>query len=170
MAWGKRGGKRGGKGKKGVARRKPAQRRSKYEVRESASLTDVQNLSNGTTNTAYSAYNVSLNSSVRAVAVSKGYQFYRIKRITYIIKPLMDTFVQAQQPQTQATVPYLYYMIDRAAQFASGFNISQLKAMGAKARRLDDRTLSFSYTPNVLTQTFDNTANSQEAVQYKLCP
>lgn len=161
-------GKRSGRGRKRAGKR--AARRSKYEVRESASLTDVQNLSNGTTNIAYSAYNVSLNSSARAVAVSKGYQYYRIKRITYVIKPLMDTFIQAGVPQTQATVPYLYYMIDRAKQFTSGFNVNQLKAMGAKARRLDEKTLTFSFTPSVLTETYDNTQNANTAVQYKLSP
>lgn len=168
---GKKGGKRGGKGR-GAARRKAGQRRNKYEVKELASLTEVQPAGGATScNQNYSSYNISLASLSRARDVAKGYQFYRIKRITYVLKPLMDTFVQGTgSPQTQATVPYLYYMIDRTRQFQSGFTLAQLKAMGAKGRRLDDKVLTFSYTPSVLTETFDNTANATTAAQYKLMP
>lgn len=154
-------------------RRKNVRRgRSKYEVKEVASLTEVQlPLGATTANQSYSSYNISLASCPRARDVAKGYQFYRIKRITYVIKPLMDTFVQGTgSPQTQATVPYLYYMVDRTRQFQAGFTLAQLKAMGAKARRLDDKILTFSYTPSVLTETFDNTANATTAAQYKLSP
>lgn len=164
---GKRGGKRGMRGKRS------APRRGKYEVPEVASLTEVQApVPTPLANQNYSTYNISLASCTRARDVAKGYQFYRIKRVTYVIKPLSDTFnAQALAPGgSAATVPYLYYMIDRTRLFQSGFTIDQLKAMGAKARRLDDKTLTFSYTPNVLSETYDNTANANGAVQYKLAP
>lgn len=164
---GKRGGKRGMKGKRSVPRR------SKYEVEEKGSLTEVQApIATPLANQNYSTYNISLASLTRARDVAKGYQYYRIKRITYVIKPLSDTFnAQTLAPGgSAATVPYLYYMIDRTRLFQGGFTIDQLKQMGAKARRLDDKTLTFSYTPSVLTETFDNTANANLAVQYKLMP
>lgn len=148
-------------------------RKSKYEVKEYASMTEVSApIPTPLTNQNYATYNISLASLTRARDVAKGYQFYRIKRITYLIKPLSDTFnAQGLAPGgSSATVPYLYYMIDRTRLFQNGFTIDQLKAMGAKARRLDDKTLSFSYTPNVLTDTYDNTANANLAVQYKLMP
>lgn len=157
------------KGKKGAK----GGRRSKYEVRENASLTEVQApIATPLANQNYSTYNISLASLTRARDVAKGYQYYRIKRITYVIKPLSDTFnAQGLAPGgSAATVPYLYYMIDRTRLFQGGFTIDQLKQMGAKARRLDDKTLTFSYTPSVLTETFDNTANANLAVQYKMCP
>lgn len=164
MAKGKRGGRMRGRG--GAARRKPVQRRSKYELKESASLTEVQPALNfAQANTNYSQYNLALSSLARAQNVAKGYQYYRITRVTYIIKPLMDTFVAGG-----VTVPYLYYLIDRTRMFQNGFSVDQLKAMGAKARRLDDKTITFSFTPSVLTETFDNTANANQAVQYKLNP
>lgn len=169
------GGKRKG-GKRGAAkprRRMPrVPRVSKYEAREIASLTEVQATPTLVeTNKNYSQYNLSLASTTRAQDVAKGYQYYRIKRVTYVIKPLMDTFVQNPPGgNTNASVPYLYYMIDRTRMFKAGFSVDQLRAMGAKPRRLDDKTLTFSFTPSVLTETFDPTANANGAVQYKLSP
>lgn len=171
MAGGMKGKK--GKGGKRAARGKRAAKRSKFEVREVASLTEIQAAPTNliATNTNYSQYNLSLASCTRAQNVAKGYQYYRIKRITYVVKPLMDTFVQNPPGgSSNATVPYLYYMIDRTRQFQAGFTIDQLKAMGAKPRRLDDKSLSFSFTSSVLTDTFDNTQNATTAVQYKLSP
>lgn len=160
---------KGRKGAKGAKRGNGKKGRSRHEVKEVASLTEVQQVGTLTTNTNYAQYNLSLASLSRAQDVAKGYQFYRISRITYVIKPLMDTFVQTTGGG-EATVPYLYYMIDRVKQFATGFTIAQLKAMGAKARRLDDKTLAFSFTPSVLTETFDNTPGANAAVQYKMSP
>lgn len=150
---------------KGV-RRGRAPRRRNFNEKERASLTEISQ-SGGvlSSNQNYGSYNISLTQLPRAQNIAKGYQFYRIRRVTYVIKPTMDTFV-AGGP----SVPYLYYMIDRVKQFVNGFSIDQLKAMGAKPRRLDDKTLMFSYTPSVLTETFDNTAGANTAVQYKLCP
>lgn len=169
---GGRGGMRGGKQRQFKGKR-GGKRVNKYEVKEIASLTEVQApIPTPLANQNYATYNVSLASLTRARDVAKGYQFYRIKRITYVIKPLSDTFnAQGLAPGgSSATVPYLYYMIDRTRLFQNGFTIDQLKAMGAKARRLDDKTLTFSYTPSVLTETYDNTANANMAVQYKLMP
>lgn len=153
-----------GKGRKRV---------SKFEVKENASLTEVQApIPTPLANQNYATYNISLASLTRALDVAKGYQYYRIKRVTYIIKPLSDTFnAQGLAPGgSAASVPYLYYMIDRTRLFQNGFTIDQLKAMGAKARRLDDKTLTFSYTPSVLTETYDNTVGANGAVQYKMMP
>lgn len=161
---GKRAARRGGK-KRSVKPRVP-RRRLNAGVPERASMTEVQSTPGQlASNTSYSIYNVSLSSLTRARDVAKGYQFYRIKRITLVIKPTQDTFVQGGN-----SVPYLYYMIDRVKQFAAGFTIDQLKAMGAKARRVDDKIITFSFTPSVLTETFDNTALANTAVQYKLAP
>lgn len=161
----KKGGKKGAKGGK--------RGRKGYEVKEIASLTEVQApIATPLANQNYATYNLSLASLTRARDVAKGYQYYRIKRVTYVIKPLSDTFnAQGLAPGgSAASVPYLYYMIDRTRLFQAGFTIDQLKAMGAKARRLDDKTLTFSYTPSVLTETYDPTALANGAVQYKMMP
>lgn len=153
------------RGKGRIPRRRPAARRSKYEVREQASLTEV--ISPQTTlnaNQNYSSYTLNLASLPRASLVAKGFQYFRIKRITYVIKPFADTFA----PGALANVPYLYYMIDRTKQFVNGFTTENLRNMGAKARRVDDKTITFSYTPSVLTETFDD--SGVVPVQYKLMP
>lgn len=154
------------RGKGRIPRRRP-QRRSKYEVPERASLTEVISPQVAlAANTNYSDYTLNLASLPRASLVAQGFQYFRIKRVTYVIKPFADTFA----PGALANVPYLYQMIDRTKQFAGGFTTEQLRNMGAKARRLDDKTLTFSFTPSVLTETYDNSAVNGLPVQYKLMP
>lgn len=155
-------GKKGAKGARGAGRKGGRN----FNLKEQASLTEVQ-AAPGTSvaNQNYASYNISLGMLPRAQDVAKGFQFYRVKRVTYVIKPTQDTFVSGGN-----SVPYLYYMIDRTRMFQSGFTIDQLKAMGAKPRRLDEKSLSFSYTPSVLTDTYDNTAGANKAVQYKMAP
>lgn len=164
-----------GKGKKRAVRGRPRMMRTKrsaYEVPEKASLTEVDAFETSLANQNYSNYNISLAVSSRAQDVAKGYQFYRIKRVTYVVRPLSDTFnAQALAPGgSAASVPYLYYMIDRAMQLSGGFTLAQLKQMGAKARRLDDKTLTFSLTPSVLNEVYDNTPGARANVQYAMCP
>lgn len=139
---------------------------------EQASLTQVDAFELSLANQNYSNYNISLAVSSRAQDVAKGFQFYRIKRVTYIVRPLTDTFnSQGIAPGgSSASVPYLYYMIDRAMQLSGGFNLQQLKQMGAKARRLDDKTLTFSFTPSVLGEVFDNTPGARANVRYDMNP
>lgn len=159
---GKKAMRRGGK-KRASKPRAGLQRRG---LREAASLTEVLNTGPIlATNQSYVDYTTALAQFPRAVQIARGYQFYRIKRITYVIKPTQDTFANGTN-----SVPYLYYMVDRVKQFAAGFSIGQLKSMGAKARRLDDKTLEFSLTPSVLTETYDNQIAANTAVQYRLCP
>lgn len=157
---------------KKVYRRKKAVR-AKYDVPEKASLTELCSWGSVCqTNTNYKLSNVSLATSQRARSVAQGYQFYRITGITVKFKPLMDTFVQGTGTgQTQATVPYLYVMIDRTGRIGNdGFSPRILRELGAKPRRLDDKTLSFTFRPNVLTQTYDNTPGSATNTQYKISP
>lgn len=161
--------KKGAKGMKRVTRRKPVRknvrRRRNFNEPEKASLTETISYPLLTANQNYSSYNLSLANLTRARDIAKGYQFYRIVRVTTVIKATQDTFTTGGN-----SVPYLYYMIDRVGQFKNGFTLDQLKAMGAKPRRIDDKTILFSYTPSVLTDTYDNTAGANAAVQYKLSP
>lgn len=163
-----------GKGNKRTKRsggkKRGGNRRKNFNMKEQASLTEITTIADGAsttlvTNKNYSSYNVSLNAMPRAKDIAKGYQYYRIKRITYIVKPTQDTFIGGGN-----SVPYLFYMIDRTKQFVNGVTLSQMKSMGAKPRRLDDKNLTFSYTPSVLTQTYDNTIGANTEVQYKLAP
>jgi len=159
-------GKGNKRGKRSGGKKRGGPRRKTFNMKEQASLTEVINTAGiQAANTNFSVYNLSLSDMPRARDIARGYQFYRIKRCTYVIKPTQDTFAAGSN-----SLPYLYYMIDRVKQFQFGFTISQLKAMGAKARRLDEKTLTFSFTPSVLNEVFDNTPGANTAVKYDMCP
>lgn len=157
--------KRSKKGMKGKKQYKSRPRRARIGVPEKASLTEILPTTTHTTNQNYSSYNLSLASCTRARDVAKGYQFYRIKSVKFIVRPLQDTFVEAG-----TTVPYLYYMIDRTRQLQAGFTANQLKSLGAVPRRMDDKNIVFHYKPSVLTDTYDNTAGAATFIQYKMSP
>jgi len=154
-----------GQPRKRRAVRKAIRRPRRYNMPEKASLTEVLQSLEKQSNTNYGVYNVSLSSLNRAQNVAKGYQYFRIKRVKIVFKPQMDTFTAGG-----VTVPYLYYMIDRTQQFKGAFTLEMLKASGAKARRLDDKSVTLSWTPSVLTETYDDTPLATTAAQYKMSP
>lgn len=99
----------------------------------------------------YQAYNLNLSQCPRASAIAKNYQYYRIKSVQYTFKPLMDTFTAGG-----VTVPYLYYLIDKAANAAQATTAAELRSMGAKPLRFDDKTLNVRFSPAVLRFIADN--------------
>lgn len=121
-------------------------------------------------NTVYTNYNAQLSSFPRAINIAQGYQFYRIKRITYKFSPLSDTFAAG----AGATVPYLYFMIDRLQTYQNATSAAQLRAVGAKPRRVDDKIITWSYTPSVKVGTYDSLPpagqSSTQFTQYKMSP
>lgn len=156
--------KRKGAAKKVLRKRRIA--KVKRGVKEWASMTESVVPGTLAPNTNYASYNLSLAQLPRAINVAKSYQYYRIKRVTYVIKPNSDTFT----PGVTTGLPYLYYMIDRTQQFQSGFTVDMLRSAGAKPRRVDEKTIEFSYTPSVLNLTYDATVGSAANVSYKMCP
>lgn len=146
--------------------RKWRSKRQNRGVREWATMTESGVPGTLAPNTAYKSYNLSLAMCPRAINVAKSYQFYRIKRVTYVIKPNADTFISGQT----SSIPYLYYMIDRTQQFQNAVSPDMLRAAGAKPRRLDEKTITFSYTPSVLQLAYDNTAGAATNVAYKVGP
>lgn len=166
MAWGKgKKGKRGGK--KGV---KKGKRGGKRATVEHASCKVNQTFSLLNPNQLYTNYNTQLSSFARAVNIAQGYQFYRIKKVTYKFSPLSDTFA----PGSGVTVPYLYFMIDRLATLQAVSLPGQLRAVGAKPKRMDDKIVTFSFTPSVKVGTYDSLPpagqSSTQFTQYKMSP
>lgn len=97
-------------------------------------------------NTMYFANNIALTNSARAKAIAQAYQFYRITKVEFKWKPLLDTFTSA----TNITVPQLYYRIDKANTLPLGFaTLDTLKRSGCKPRRLDENNLTVSFAPAV---------------------
>lgn len=77
---------------------------------------------------------------------------YRIKKITYTFRPWFDTF-NAGIPtggNNAVQVPTLYWRLNRYGDTPAAFNGNYMRAMGAKPHRLDDKLLSFSYSPNII--------------------
>ena len=82
-------------------------------------------------------------------------------------KPQADTFV----PNSNSQVPYLYQMIDRTGTLSKITTADQLRQLGAKARRVDDKIVTWSYRPSVLTAVLDNEPIKMAVYsQYKISP
>lgn len=118
---------------------------------EWASLSEtVQVLDNNnqqTVGTIYNNIDVQLAAFARASAVAQGYQYFRITRVTYKYKPLIDTFIATAPGATQ--VPYLYWVINKTGLEYPGLNLGWFLANGAKPIRFDDKTITISYAPAV---------------------
>jgi len=155
--------------------RKPSGRRMRRfrparNVGEFASCSVTQWIGQVTSaNQMYNLRNIALSQFARAVQVSKAYQHYRIKKVRLDFKPAFDTFplLGPAAPGVNLQVPYLIYMIDKSGSIPTNVDSTALGQMGAKPIRFDDKTISVSWRPSVLTQTYGQ-ANSQS--QYKISP
>lgn len=121
--------------------RRVAKRNEVCKIKETISLTDCK------ANTAYDA-TVRIGDFTRALDIADNFQEYRITKVEFKYTPLYDTFIDASGGTGVATVPYLYSSRQLLPPPAA-FGLAYLKALGAKPRRLDDKTLIVSYTPNV---------------------
>lgn len=89
---------------------------------------------------------------------------YRIRKITYTFRPWFDTFTPgiATGGSNAVVVPTLYWRLNRYGDMPAAFNGDYMRAMGAKAIRLDDKVVSYSYAPNII-QAQQNVAGSSTA-------
>lgn len=104
----------------------------------------------------------------RASAIAAGYASFRITRVTLRFKPLSDTYIPGPGA---AAVPYHYHMLDKSGAIPNNLTLENIKQMGGKPRRFDDKTIVVSWRPSVLTA--DLTQVGVGAVagsQYKLSP
>lgn len=149
-----------------AAVRRPAPRRlynratTKTQI---ATCSETDNLAYAT-NTGYRLAAFSLDTaSQRVLDIAKGYQMFRLKKITCVFKPKFDTFAAGGGN----SVPEFHYIIDKLNSFSAGTNLQALRDCGAKPIRFDDRNIVVSWRPSVLTQTF---GQANPASQYKLSP
>lgn len=119
-----------------------------------------------TANAGYSARTTTLEQFRRASTVAAGYQFYRLKKLEFVFKPTVDTF--AAGGATPASVPHLYYQVDKGSNVPGTFTIATLKSMGSKPRRLDDKSIKISFAPAVLQEYFAGSGQTQTG--YKVSP
>lgn len=141
-------------------------RRQLRGVPERASCTTLDSFTYNA-NQVYQSYNVTLLGQSRASLIAQGYQLFRIKKVTFRLKSQADTFV----PNSNSQVPYLYFMIDRTAALSKVSTADQLRQLGAKARRVDDKIIEWSYRPSVLNASLDGEPSLTATWhQYKISP
>lgn len=131
--------------------RKKTFRKKRSTVLARADVASVKVLQNSfpiQANTLYAADNFSLTNNVRPMQVAKSYQYYRVKKVIMKWTPYYDTF----QPGTSTNlcIPQLYYMIDKTGDIPVNATINDLKKMGAKPHRFDDKNVTASFAPAIL--------------------
>lgn len=127
--------------------RKMARRRS--GVVEYAGAKQTLELANDPVNAVFRLDDINLSQFDRLSHIARGYQYFRIKRVDYKIKPYADTFF-ANATGNTGSVPYLYWLImksDTLNSVTNGFD--GLRDAGAKARRVDDKVINISWRPSV---------------------
>lgn len=182
MAIVRRGAKKAGRRPAGrrrlPARRYPRKYRPARNVPEWASCSETVSLANPApgpppltnamfpANGMYQKRDFALDQFTRASTIAQGYQHFRIRKITIKYKPLQDTFTNGG---AIASVPQLYYMIDKSGSLPNNPTLAMLKAMGAKGRRFDDKSVVVSWRPAVLDSVATGAVNTSSA-QYKISP
>lgn len=105
----------------------------------------------------------------RAQAVAEQFGLYRIAKVIFKFKPNYDTFnaQDAALGNGPASVPTLYWKMNRFADAPAYFTSTDLKTLGAKPIRFDDKQYTLSYKPNILTGIVSGGDNSG---QVKMTP
>jgi len=108
----------------------------------------------------------------RALAVCEQFALYRISKVVFKYKPHYDTFIPQNQGPTPSgnfptTVPLLYWKMNRFADNPAAWALDDIKAMGAKPIRFDDKSLTVAYKPNILLST---ESGGSDSGQVKMTP
>ena len=119
-------------------------------------------------NTMYNFNDINLAQFARAAAIAPNYQRYKIKQIKVTIKPNQDAFGVPVAGASQKS--YLYYLIDKTGAFPSLANLEMLKQAGSRPRALDEKPLSFTWRPSVLTSDLEVATGLPIFNQYKVTP
>ena len=88
----------------------------------------------------------------RAAVTAPAFGLYRVAQIEYKIKPKFDTYIAGQVPvgDQPVEVPVMYWKMNRYGDAPIGFTATELQSLGSKPIRLDDKTLTIKYKPNIL--------------------
>lgn len=108
----------------------------------------------------------------RARAHAEQYGLYRIAKVVFRYKPLYDTFIPQNGGATPSgnfptTVPLLYWKMNRYADAPAAWTLNDIKDLGAKPNRFDDKTYTLSYKPNILLA---NESGGSVSGQVKMTP
>jgi len=99
----------------------------------------------------------------RAATVAPAFGLYRIADVQFKLTPRFDTFSSGLAPGGDAPVevPKVYWKINRYGDSPIGFSESDMLSLGCKPIRLDDKTVTIQYKPNILLAS----AGAQAAAQ-----
>ena len=148
---------------------RPHPRSIKGNAPERASCSENLTLLNGVVNTMYANRTYQLADFPRASAIAANYASFKITKIQMKFKPLSDTYIPGG-PGTFG-IPYIYTMLDKSGAIPLNTTLENLKQMGAKPRRFDDKTIVVSWKPSVLTANLTQVGVGATAgSQYKLSP
>jgi len=91
----------------------------------------------------------------RALAHAPEYALYRISKVVFKFKPNYDTYNTnlaglAGGLPGPVSVPTLYWKMNRFADAPAAFTSDDLRSLGAKPFRFDDKQLTVAYKPNIL--------------------
>jgi len=104
----------------------------------------------------------------RALAVCEQFALYRIAKITFKYKPKYDTYgAGLPAGNGPTTVPTLYWKMNRFADNPPAWAAQDLRDMGAKPIRFDDKQVTVSYKPNILTAV---ASGGDDSGQIKMTP
>lgn len=134
--------------RRAAPRRRIQRRRLPANVPEWASCSDVREAQVLATNQMYGASVISLSQFRRASSLAREFQQYRITKVKFTFKPLFDTFAATTNAASQLPVPYFHYMIDKTGAIPTNATIDTLRAMGAKPRRFDDKSIVVQWSPS----------------------
>lgn len=118
------------------------------------------------------------NTPTRASIVAPAYGLYRVAQIEYKITPKYDTYnANLGQPgvpigDQAVEVPKLYWKMNRYGDSPVGFTETDMLTLGSKPLRLDDKTLTIKYKPNILLANAGAAATAQDggSGQVKITP
>lgn len=96
-------------------------------------------------NNIYNVRDIAIDQYRRASAVAEAYSQYVITGCTIKFIPLVDTF-----PAGSPSIPKLYYMIDKSGTIPANITFDQMKNMGAKPIRMDDKEITVKWRPYTL--------------------
>lgn len=114
----------------------------------------------------------------RASIVAPAYGLYRVAQIEYKITPKYDTYNanlgQGGVPigDQAVEVPKLFWKMNRYGDSPVGFTALDMLSLGSKPVRLDDKTLTIKYKPNILLANAGAAAVAQDggSGQVKITP
>lgn len=156
---GQKGAKKSAPRRRQYRRKAPMYRRPRGHIREIASAQYSTLSFPMFSNQVYAFRNFTLAAaSVRLTDIGQSYQFFRIRKVNWQIRPAFDTF-QSSGTGSAVSVPQLYWRMDREGVFTSATTLETLKAAGCKPVRLDDKIIAKSFAPAVVLPTLVTPAN-----------